>query len=361
MSNFITVGKNEPKIDARAKVTGRTIYVDDIHMPGALYGKVVRCYEHAHARVKKLDLSKAAEYPGVIKVLGPEDVNQKEYNNSVIPLMVPEEVQGILGDIDDQKIFTKHVKHYGDAIAGIIATSAEIAEQAAEKVLVEYEPLPVYLTAEESKQPDAVQFVEGKPGNLAFELPEAMFPGNALGWGDVDEAMKDADFIVEDEFYVPKQKQCQMEPNTYIALYDDEERLHCWTSTQMPKSVQRTLSKLFDIPMQRFKLHPETIGGGFGARLGMILEPEVCAMALAVPGRHVKLQSPREPPPDTVRWVVRRKAAVVAAVKNGVITLDEVCRRYNLSVEEFLSWQEMIDKHGVRGLRVTRLQDYRAP
>ncbi len=65
------------------------------------------------------------------------------------------------------------------------------------------------------------------------------------------------------------------------------------------------------------------------------------------------------PPPDTKRWVVRRKAAVVAAVKNGAITLEEVCRRYNLSVEEFLSWQEAIDKHGVRGLRVTRLQDYR--
>ena len=67
------------------------------------------------------------------------------------------------------------------------------------------------------------------------------------------------------------------------------------------------------------------------------------------------------PPPDTKRWVVRRKAAVVAAVKNGAITLEEVCRRYNLSVEEFTSWQEMIDKHGVRGLRVTRLQDYRGP
>ena len=64
------------------------------------------------------------------------------------------------------------------------------------------------------------------------------------------------------------------------------------------------------------------------------------------------------PPPDTKRWVVRRKAAVVAAVKNGVITLEEVCGRYNLSVEEFSTWQEMIEKHGVRGLRVTRLQDF---
>ena len=66
------------------------------------------------------------------------------------------------------------------------------------------------------------------------------------------------------------------------------------------------------------------------------------------------------PPTDTKRWVVRRKAAVVAAVKNGAITLDEVCRRYNLSVEEYWTWQEMIEKHGVRGLRVTRLQEFRA-
>ena len=66
------------------------------------------------------------------------------------------------------------------------------------------------------------------------------------------------------------------------------------------------------------------------------------------------------PPPDTKRWVVKRKAAVVRAVKFGAITLEEACQRYNLSIEEFLTWQEMIDKHGFRGLRVTRLQDYRA-
>ncbi len=66
------------------------------------------------------------------------------------------------------------------------------------------------------------------------------------------------------------------------------------------------------------------------------------------------------PPPDTQRWVIRRKAAVVAAVKNGAITLDDVCRRYDISAEEFLTWQEMIEKHGIRSLRVTKLKDFRA-
>ena len=65
------------------------------------------------------------------------------------------------------------------------------------------------------------------------------------------------------------------------------------------------------------------------------------------------------PPPDTKRWVIRRKAEVVAAVRGGVISLDEACRRYTLSIEEFLTWQRLIDSHGLAGLRVTRLQDYR--
>ena len=66
------------------------------------------------------------------------------------------------------------------------------------------------------------------------------------------------------------------------------------------------------------------------------------------------------PPPGTKRWVIRRKAEVVAGVRAGLITLDDACQRYTLSVEEFLSWQRLIDRHGLRGLRVTRLQDYRS-
>jgi len=67
----------------------------------------------------------------------------------------------------------------------------------------------------------------------------------------------------------------------------------------------------------------------------------------------------RLPPPDTKRWVIRRKAEVVAAVRAGLISLEDACKRYTLSVEEFLSWQRLVDSHGLPGLRVTRLQDYR--
>src|SRR6185369_16236960 len=80
-------------------------------------------------------------------------------------------------------------------------------------------------------------------------------------------------------------------------------------------------------------------------------------VVLGIDGRRLRLED--LPPPGTTRWVIRRKAEVVAGVRAGLITLEEACARYTLSVEEFLSWQRLIDRHGLRGLRVTRLQDYR--
>ncbi len=294
MGDLKVVGKRVERVDVRAKVTGGALYAADVQLAGMLYGKIIRCYDYAHARVTSLDLSDAAECKGVIKVLGPKDVTQREYNASVLDMMVSADMRGVLGDIDDQSIFTDHLKHYGDAIAAVIATSEAAAERAAEKIRVTYEELPVYLTAEASKQPDALQFRPEKPGNRAFELPEMAFPGNVYAWGEVEESFSEADFIVEDTFYVSKQKQCQMEPGSYIALYDDQQRLNCWTSTQMPKLVQKKLANLFELPMTRVRINATVIGGGFGARLGMVLEPETCALAMAVPGRPVKLLSPRE-------------------------------------------------------------------
>ena len=82
--------------------------------------------------------------------------------------------------------------------------------------------------------------------------------------------------------------------------------------------------------------------------------------ALAVVGPEGRPITPTDlPPPETKRWVIRRKAEVVAGVRSGLISLEEACARYKLSVEEFLSWQRLIDRHGLRGLRATRLQDYR--
>jgi xanthine dehydrogenase molybdenum-binding subunit len=209
--------------------------------------------------------------------------------------MVPPTLVKPFGDIDDQKIFADgRVKHYGEAICAIIATTEAAAEHAASKVIVEYEPLPVYLNAEASKHPDAIQFDARKPGNLAFQLPELMFPNNIMGHGDVEAGFAEADLIIEDTLYTNKQKQCQMEPNSYIALYDDDEKLTCWTSTQMPKCVQSKLATIFEVPVSRMKLVQTTVGGGFGARLGMVLEPQVCALAMAMPGHPIKIQSPRE-------------------------------------------------------------------
>ena len=88
------------------------------------------------------------------------------------------------------------------------------------------------------------------------------------------------------------------------------------------------------------------------------LEGNRSVVVLGIDGRRLRLED--LPPPGTRRWVIRRKAEVVAGVRAGLISLEEACARYTLSVEEFLSWQRSIDRHGMRGLRTTRLQDYRA-
>ncbi len=294
MSEFSFIGKNVPKDDAYEKVTGRAIYAGDITMPDMLHGKIVRCLDYAHARVTKLDISEALKVKGVVKILRPEDVTQKTYNTSAIDITTPEKVAQILGDLKDQRLFTDYVRHQGDAICGIIAKSEEICERAAAKIKVEYEPLSVIMTPAEASKSDAPQLDPRKENNRAFQLPEPMFPKNSYGWGDAESAMKDADFIIEDTFYVNKQKQCQMEPHAYVAHYDMKGRLNCWSSGQMPKLSHIQLSELFELPMSRVKIHQTTVGGGFGARLGLVFEPETCAMALAVPGIPVKVQSLRE-------------------------------------------------------------------
>jgi len=294
MSENSIVGKSIPKVDSREKVTGRALYSDDIQMPGMVYGKIVRCWEYAHARVKKLDFSVALKEPGVIKILGPEDVTKNTYNSGVMDACLADDVKVLCGEIGEQVIFATHVKHQGEAICGVIAKTEEAAEKAANKIIVEYEPLPVYMTAEASKHPDAVQFCDEKPNNLAFQAPGILFPTLFFGHGEVDKEMAGADLVIEQDFYIPKAKQCQMEPHGYIALYDDRKRLNLWTATQMPKLVHERIASIFEMPMTRVKINQTTVGGAFGVRLGMICEPHACAMALAVPNRPIKVNFNRE-------------------------------------------------------------------
>ena len=294
MSEFKVIGKNVTRVDAMEKVTGQALYAGDLKMPGMLYGKIVRCLQHAHAKVVRLDFSEAEKIKGVVKIVGPDDVTKKTYNTSALDAATGEKLKHAFGEQCDQNIFTKYVRHQGDAICGVIAKTEEIAERAAAKIIVEYDVLDIVMTPSEATAEGAPVLHSTKPGNFAFQLPGVMFKDNTMGWGDANSAMAEADIIVEDKFYLNKQKQCQMEPHAYVAKYDLRGRLNVYTSAQMPKLAHQQLSTLFEMPMSRVKINQTIVGGGFGCRLGLVAEPETCAMALAVPGRPVKVTTLRE-------------------------------------------------------------------
>ena len=218
-------------------------------------------------------------------------------------LLVPELFGEVFGEIADLNIFNRVVKHQGDAICGVIAKTEEAAERAAEKIKVTYEPLPIFMTAEASK-------AEGKrrTGTCLRRSNRATWPlicpshsSRASAMAGTTRTAKppsslfaECDYIIEDTFYVPKQKQCQMENHSYVAHYDERGRLNIWTSTQMAKPVQVLIAELFELPLSRVRLVQTTVGGGFGVRLGMIGEPHACAMAMAVPGHPVRTELLRE-------------------------------------------------------------------
>ena len=125
----------------------------------------------------------------------------------------------------------------------------------------------------------------------------------------------------------------------------------------------RTIGLPFGRSTASANIVPSGASAGFGAGAALPAADDSAPGYLPpghLPPGHLPMTEQDLPPPNTKRWVMRRKAEVVAGVRCGLISLDEACRRYTLSVEEFLSWQRLIDSHGVRGLRATRLQDYRS-
>ena len=279
------VGNSAERFDAVDKVTGSGVFTTDFSLPGMLYGKVLRS-PHPHARITKIDTSAAEKYPGVKAVLTHENTPKHLFNTSATMTFTVPQLKPVL----DQYIFTDHVRYVGDEVAAVAATSEYAAAQALKLIDVEYELLPAVfdpILAMEDAAPELHSCHDGKniPGDIV-----------RIPFNDINEGFKNSDFIVEGTFFLPVQKQGQLETQAAVASVESNGKLTVWSTTQTPHPTKIILSTALGMPNSKIRvLNPPYVGGGFGVRIGCSAKAEPIAAALALAAKKpVKVVYSRE-------------------------------------------------------------------
>lgn len=269
--DFSVIGKSVPLMDGAAKVTGRALYADDMKMPGMLYGKLLRS-PHPHARILRIDTSRALALPGVKAIITGRDAPVKY---GVLPL-----------GQDETAMATDKVLYVGHEVAAVAAITEEIAEAALDLIDVEYEILPAYLDAKSAMAATDIWIHNDKPNNIEKEYHH--------NFGDLEKGFAESDLVLEDKFYAPRINHAAMEPHAALAHYDPAGKLTIWTSTQTPHYIHRGLAKALQMPASKIRVIKPFVGGGFGGK-SETFSYDVCSALLSkLTGKPVKFTLTRE-------------------------------------------------------------------
>ncbi len=288
---FKYVGTRPIRHDGLDKVTGRANYGADFTLPGLLHGHIVRS-PHAHARILAIDTSAAAGMPGVMAVITGDDIPK-----TTARLMMGE--GGFdLGDMGDNLLAHDKVLYQGHAVAAVAATSPELARAAAEAVAVHYEVLTPVMTIDQALAAGAPILHDGltTKGQPAAGVPTS--PTNVamrmeLKRGDVDKGFAESDIVVERTFTTPMVHQGYIEPHACVARHGEDGQIVVWTSTQGHFNVRDCSAGILGIDAAKIKVIPSEIGGGFGGKIPVYLEPVAIALSRKA-HRPVKLVMSRE-------------------------------------------------------------------
>ena len=265
--NFRVIGTRPIRHDGVDKVTGRAKYGADYALPGMLHGKILRS-PHAHALIKSIKTDKALALPGVKAVITSADLPE-------LPDQIDAsgEIPTNLSHISWNILARGKVLYDGHAVVAVAATSAHIAEEALRLIEVEYEPLPPVMSVEAAMKPGAAILLPklrnaedgDKPTNVAnhIQLPR----------GDINEGFRQADFIVEREFKTAMVHQGYIEPHNAVAIYNSDGHSTIYCSTQGTFHVRSMTAAMLGMPEGNIKVVPAEIGGGFGGKLAIYLEP----------------------------------------------------------------------------------------
>jgi len=314
---FQRVGKPEPRVDAVKLVQGKPAFAADFEQRGMLYAKVLRS-PYAHARIRRIDASRARALPGVVAVLTWQDIPRVAYSTAGQSDPIP-------GPLDTFSLDNK-VRFVGDRVAFVAAETEEIAEQALRLIEVEYEILPAVLDPAEAIKPGApilhdepeyVNFAESDPQrNLAAQI--------RIDIGDVEKGFAEADYIFEGDYEVPKVQQAHLEPHVVLTYWDEDDRLVIRTSTQVPFHVRRILAPVLGLPVKRIRVIKPRIGGGFGGKQEVLIEDVAAHLTIAT-GRPVFYEYTREEEFTAARSRHPMRIHMKTGVKkDGTITANEM-------------------------------------
>jgi CO/xanthine dehydrogenase Mo-binding subunit len=304
------IGKTFRRLDYETKVTGTAQYLADMSVPGMCHGKILRS-PYPHARIKRINGSKAQKVSGVVAVLTRDDIL---HDIGIEPYYGPV--------FKDQTIVaTEKVRHVGDPVAAVAALTIDAAEQALRLIEVDYEELPAVLNIEDAIKQNATLVHE------TVRIPESGFADLAelkpvegtnvcthfkLNRGDIDKGLAEADHIFEDTFTLPATQHCFLETHACIASVEAGGRITVWATTQNPFVVRTQLANIFKMPVSKVRVIVPYLGGGYGGKVYPKVEPITVALAKKA-GRPVRIVLSRE----EVFYTITKHAAVIR-MKTGV-------------------------------------------
>jgi 4-hydroxybenzoyl-CoA reductase subunit alpha len=295
-SGFSIIGKPTAFVDAPGKTTGSGKYTDDLSLPGMMIGKILHS-PHPHARIRRIDTSRAESLPGVVAVVVGADAPNRY---GILPV-----------GHDETALAVDKVRYVGDNVACVVAEDEATAEKALELIDVEYELLPAWFDPEESMNAERDFIHEQRPHNIEKDYHHV--------FGAPDEALAVSDVVHQARYIANEVTHAAMEPHSTLAAFEIDPqtgapgRLTVWSSTQVPYYLQHKLSLVLEMPMSQIRVIKPLVGGGFGGKSEVVPLEIIAAVAARKAKAPVKITYTRE----EVFWAHRGRPRTIIDLKIG--------------------------------------------
>ena len=311
MTTGTLIGQEVKRVEDKALITGRGQYVDDLRLPGLLHIAIVRS-PYGHAKINNIDVSAAANAPGVVAVFTGADLAE-QLGSLPAGWLLDEETTGMKAP-EHPPLAIEKVRYVGDAVAAVVGNSPAAASDAIALVEVDYEPLDAVVNSEQATADGAPVVHDDAPNNLAFDW--------AVGAGDYDAAAAAADVVVSERIINQRLIPNPMEPRGIMADYNGgTEQLTIWTSTQIPHLVRLLFSLVTGHPEHKVRVIAPDVGGGFGCKLYLYAEEVICGIIAKNLERPVKwIESRTENYIATTHGRDHIADAEICGTSDGIVT-----------------------------------------